>query len=275
MSPERILRLYPRRWRDRYGAEFHQLLLDQLADGSAGRWWWLNPAVHAIRARLRGSSAGSPWPALLFAVSAVSIWSQLAVGWHWAPPGDTHTGLGMVLMSAGLLLAAAGAAPRLRAVAWRTRAGTTLLICSAALLGGALYVGHHWPGAVGHAWAGRDLIPAPLARVAWATTLAVSTYWVHPHALARLGSLQIGWMLASLLLLMAIGLSAARLPRRSAARRSPIAIGGMGLFVVGALCWSAWGAPGPRRLYASGSIDLVLVAAAAAALGITARARTA
>jgi hypothetical protein len=43
MNPERIVGLYPRAWRDRYGEEFHQLLVDRIADGSAGRWWWVNP----------------------------------------------------------------------------------------------------------------------------------------------------------------------------------------------------------------------------------------
>jgi hypothetical protein len=275
MNPERIVGLYPRAWRDRYGEEFHQLLVDRLADGSAGRWWWLNPAAHGLRARLAGPRATPTWPAALFAVSAVSIWSQLAVGWHWARPANDQTGLGMVLMSAGLLLTVVGGAAHVRLVSWRTRSAATLLISTVALLGGALYVGHHWPGAVGHPWSGRDLVPAPLARIAWAATLSVSAYWAHPHALEQLGSLQLGWMAASLLLLTTIALSAARVTRRPAGRRSQLTIAGMGLFLIGALSWAVWGAPGPHGLYAPGVIDLVLVAANAGALAATATGRVA
>jgi hypothetical protein len=275
MNPARIVALYPRAWRDRYGDEFHQLLLDELADGSAGRWWWLNPAVHGVRARLDGPPRASSWPGPLFAVCAVSIWSQLAVGWHWAAPANPQTRLGMVLMSAGLLLTAVAGAAHVRSVNWRTRSSAAFLIALAVLLGGATYLGHHWPGAVGHPWSARDLVPAPLARIAWAATLSVSAYWAHPHALARLGALQLAWMVASLLLLMTLALSAARLSRPPHPRRSPLTISGMGVFVIGALCWSVCGGSGPHGLYAPGVIDLGLIAAGVAALGAAATMRLA
>lgn len=275
MTPRRIVGLYPRVWRERYGDEFEQLLLDRLADGSTGRWWWVNPTAHAVRARLGRRGASPAWPATLFAISAVSVWSQLAVGWHWAPPASGQTRLGMVLMSIGLLLTIAGGAVGVRTVDWRTRSAAVLAVSVAALVGGAVYVGHHWPGAVGDPWPGRDLVPAPLARVAWAATLSVSAYWAHPHALSQLGTLQLGWMVVSVLLLAVIALSAARLTRRRPARRSCLTIAGMGLFLTGAVCWSAWGGAGPRGLYSLGVIDVGLVVAGAAAFIARARARTA
>jgi hypothetical protein len=49
----------------------------------------------------------------------------------------------------------------------------------------------------------------------------------------------------------------------------------MGLFLIGALSWAVWGAPGPHGLYTPGVIDLVLVTANAGALAATATARVA
>ena len=106
----RLLRLYPRAWRDRFGDEFEQLLiadiserprapsrtLDVLWSGSLARLaeTGLTSDVLDPARQLRAGVAAIGCALCLFLCFGVGIWSQLTIDWQWsAPPtGSTRTG---------------------------------------------------------------------------------------------------------------------------------------------------------------------------------------
>ena len=119
----RALRWYPREWRARYGEEFTELLMADFeerphvpsravdlavsgttarlaAAGVAGRT--LDPDLQATR-RLTAAGCATA----LFLVSGVALWSQLTIGWQWAPPATRATAWAMYAMTFGALALAA------------------------------------------------------------------------------------------------------------------------------------------------------------------------
>ncbi len=284
-----LIRLHAPAWRSRYGAEFEQMLLDELADAHQPPGWWLNIAAHALRTRLPRAPRRSTL-ATVFGLLALALWAQLAVGWQWAPPADPSTRLGMELMTAGLLvLLAITVATTVRTAALNLSslpraACAVALLTAVALAYGAIRIGSVWPGTGGHAWAGRALVPAPLARPAWALTLWISSYWAHPHALQALGWTLEAWMIACPVLLLTLASSMRKLLRAApASRASPLVTatpllriargGAMLTFLVGAACWTVYGSAGPHRLFAAGRIDLVLLLGATVLMTAALRAR--
>ncbi|MFI5067715.1 MAG: hypothetical protein ACHP9Z_27550, partial [Streptosporangiales bacterium] len=116
----RLLRWYPASWRARYGAEFTELLIADLAERPRCRRRTADVAFSGLLARLRcaGLSGQLPDPAdqaraclavlagatTLFLTLGTTAWSQLVTGWQWAPPGARAIRAAVVIMSAGLLL---------------------------------------------------------------------------------------------------------------------------------------------------------------------------
>jgi hypothetical protein len=106
-----LLRWYPRGWRARYGEEFTELLIAELAERPRSWWRTADVARGGLFARLTSAgltSAGPTWAGagrdprdptagqraslatLVCAVAAfltvgAAMWAQLAVGWQWAP----------------------------------------------------------------------------------------------------------------------------------------------------------------------------------------------
>lgn len=291
-----LVRLYPRAWRVRYGEEFEQLLLDDLAEQKPPARWWLNLVGHALLARLKELGVAGDVEARrridavqdLTAVAVVlawfcgaAMWAQLAAGWQWSVPAGASTRSAQELITAGLAgLAVTGLclAASSFVAAWRSRrllkhgplaALAVFCLCAALLVVGAGWIGLSWPGAGGHAWAGRALAPAWLGRRAWALTLWLSTYWAHPRQLGALGPTQVGWMMLSppLIAGMLWSWRAAVGPIRS--RRLPrwmvsvaVLVAGASMFVIasGAAAWSLSGRSGPHGLFVSGGIDVGLLA---------------
>lgn len=291
-----VLRLYPPAWRDRYGAEFHQLLLDELDQGRPAPWWWINLVGHAFWARLteRGL-AGEVEPArridaavqvagaalVVGALCGAAIWAQLAVGWQWSAPASAPTRSGLELITGGLVglgltgvLCAAGSLTMAVRRNRLSRSGPRVALAvfcvgTVVLVLGAGWIGLSWPGTGGHAWAGRDMVPAWMGRRAWALTLSLSSYWAHPRKLAALGTLQVGWMAMSPLL---IGLVACawrravgpvrlgrRLPRLATLGLVVLISVSMWLIAMGAGTWDLGGPSGPHGLFVPGTIDLGLL----------------
>jgi hypothetical protein len=233
----RLLRWYPAAWRARYGDEFTELLLAELAERPRSWRRTLNVMLSGLLARLSGLgltgfglSAADQAPASLatlggaaaaFLTLGLAMLAQLAIGWQWATPHDPATTSGLALMAAGtaalLALTVLAAAP----VAWGTlaallgrgsgRAARRRLVRPAALvlLGGtALVVGAHhfqnaWPGTGGTA-AHRGLLPAGAAAFSWASTLSVSSYWARPAALGAFPPAELAWMMLSPLALLSV-----------------------------------------------------------------------
>lgn len=193
---QRLLRAYPRAWRDRYGEEFAALLADDIAERprSLGR----DLDVIRCAAATRFATGGAGPAAVVFVAAAMSIWTQLASGAATTGPDSTAVILGLVTLSlCGFAIAAVatvGVITLARATARSVRHGQgRRLIRSAAAAGfGAAGLVAGTVHLSSHAHVG-----TPLARWTWAATESISTYWVHPDRLLALPTSELAWMLAS------------------------------------------------------------------------------
>jgi hypothetical protein len=157
------------------------------------------------------------------------------------------------------------------------RPAAVLLAAATFLVIAGRHFGNGWPGTGGHG----SFVPAGLAAFLWASSMSVSTYWVHPGVLPPAES---QWMLASPLVLAAAVTAAAILLRRAGlsprvlafeARLATLACGVMAVILVAAAVWVATngpvgtgnstGAPTPFR---AGLIDLAATGMLAFALAI-------
>jgi hypothetical protein len=293
----RLVRWYPPSWRARYGAEFTELLAADLAERP--RCWrrTADVAVNGMLARLswaglagqllaRASLAALGCALAVFLTFGTALWSQLLVGWQWAPPGTRVTTAATELMSAALLffavLAVLAAAPVGWQLARQCRSGvganTALLVVSALVLViGGRHVANGWPGTGGHPWPHRGLVPGGVAAFGWASTLSVTSYWAHPVALLAFPASEIAWMLISPAALAGLAAGLARLVRRLdlpagvlryQARLGQLATAGMAVFLAAAACWVLAGGGGPRDLFRAGAIDVAALLVMALALAV-------
>ncbi len=263
-------------------------LLARLATtGLVGRT--LEPRRQERRALLTLGTAS--W---IFFVLAVSVWAQLTIGWQWSEPDTVATASGMVVMTAGVVLVAvlclACFAPVLCAtftavVTGRGRRLVGPLVVAAVALGILIVGTHHfangWPGTGGHEWAHQGIVPGGVAAYAWASTLFVTSYWLHPGALQHFPAGEVAWMAISPLALVgAVWASmtiVARLELSPRVLRFQRRVGGlvaatMGLFLLGASLWIIDGGPGPRNLFHAGALDFVELIVLALVVAVAARA---
>lgn len=298
----RLLLWYPRAWRERYGDEFSELLLADIAErprswsraldvarrGAAARLG-LGGAVHAGARLAVVVCSGSA-----FVLVGAAVWAQLAIGWQWSRPATPATSAAIVAMACLLglfaVLAAVGVAPVLWTVVTRfaTDRGRSLVGPFSVFLAGtvvavlgARHFAAGWPGTGGHPWAHQHLLPGRVAALAWAETLSVTSYWAHPGALLGFPPDELLWMAASPVALVAAVAGAARTIRRvelsSRILRFELALarvagGLMVAFLAAVCCWIASGGTGPRDLFHVGAIDFVAVAAMVTALLVARRA---
>jgi hypothetical protein len=310
-----MLLWYPPSWRARYGEEFAELLLADLADrprswrraadlaatGMRARLATVGLAAHPINRAVaaRASLATAACSAAAFGVFGGALWAQLAIGVQWDVPPQQGISQALGLMTAALALFALlaviagagvlGAAARMcRSGRGRQLAGPATLVAVGALvliLGGR-YFANDWPGTGGHLLVHQGLVPGGVAAFGWATTMWVSSYWLHPAALAAFGTAEIAWMVASPAATAVLVTGAARLLRRielsPAGLRYELWLGriaavSMLALLAGALRWITLPALGDQMFHA-GLIDvagLVAVAVAAAAGGQAVRRATA
>jgi hypothetical protein len=299
----RLLRWYPGSWRARYGEEFAELLLAELAEQPRAWRRTVNVAHCGLTARLAAAGLAGP-PAgtagaraslgtltcslAVFLTFGTAMWAQLAVGWQWAPPATTATAVAMLVMSGSLLFLAVLALLAAVPVGWVTimagfrrqarglRAPALLTgAASLVLVVGGRHFGNGWPGTGGHWWPHQGLAPGGIAAFGWASTLSVTSYWAHPAALASFPPAELAWMVASPVALLSLATGAAQLVRRLElsprvlafeTRIGRAAAAGMTVFLAGALCWVTQAGPGPHGLFRTGDIDAAGLAALAAAL---------
>jgi hypothetical protein len=309
MSPaekraRRLLLWYPPAWRERYGDEFSELLLADIAERPRSWSRSLDVARRGAAARLGLGGvvhAGSRLAVVVcsgsaFVLFGTAIWAQLAIGWQWSRPAAPATSAAIVAMACLLAIFAAlavvGVAPVLCTVVarfatgrGRALAGPFAVFVAGTIVAvlGARHFAAGWPGTGGHPWAHQHLLPGRLAALAWAETLSVTSYWAHPGALLGFPPDELLWMAASPVALVAAVAGAARTIRRvdlsSRVLRfelalARIACGVMVVFVAAVCCWIASGGTGPRDLFHVGAIDFVAVAAMVAALLVARRAGT-
>ena len=304
----RLLRWYPAGWRARYGAEFAELLIADLADQPRNWRRTADVIASGLLARLtsvgltgqvfdpaeqaRTSLATVGCALAAFLTLGLAMLGQLAIGWQWATPRAGATMAGSLIMSiaAGLIvvLILAAALP----LGWhaatslirrRSRPGwpaAVAVAAAAALVGGAHHFQNAWPGTGGTA-AHRGLLPAGPAAFGWASTLSVSDYWAHPAALRGFPGPELAWMTLSPVVLVCLIAAVARLLRRQRASSRLLAYEGrlasgaalaMGAFFGGAACWVFGAGSAASGLFHAGALDVVGLAVMAAALATAIRA---
>lgn len=304
----RLLRWYPREWRVRYGEEFTELLVAELEERPRSFRRSIDLARSGLTARLAAAGLGGhplgteaqgrrslatlATALSVFSVVAVALWAQLTIGWQWAAPTTRGTSLAMVVMSWGLLAVGALCVLVAAPVAWlaaRTVVTRRDLLGPIGLVVGGLVVlavgTHHfangWPGTRGHPWPDQGIVPGGVAAYAWASTLFVTSYWLHPAALGRFPGGEVAWMLVSPVAVGALIAGATRIVRRVdfsprlvryERRLGLLAAATTTVFLTGAALWVIDGGPGPRNLFHIGSIDVVELVALALMVLVAARA---
>jgi hypothetical protein len=290
-----LVSFYPCEWRTRYGEEFTELLVAELEERPHSFRRVLDVARGGVVARLAVAGVGGqpldrrdqPRRCLVtlgaavscFLVLAIALWAQLTIGWQWARPSTVPTELAMVIMTVTVVLVAAlflaAAAPILAlvpAAAVRGRGRTLLrplLLVAVGLT--LLIVGTHhfangWPGTGGHSWTHQGMVPGGVAAYAWASTLFVTSYWLHPAALLHFPGPELGYMLLSPVATVSVIVGSSKIVHRLALsprvlrfeRRLGVLVAlAMGLFLTGAALWVVDGGPGPRNLFHIGAINII------------------
>lgn len=302
----RLVRWYPAGWRARYGMEFTELLAADLAERP--RCWrrTADIMVNGTLARLsraglggqrlapadqaRASLAALGCALAVFLTAGGAVWSQLLIGWQWAPPSTRAAAVATVVMTGALLfflvLAVLAAVP----VGWRlvrraggpspraSRAGLVLAAVSLLVLViGGRHMANGWPGTGGHPWPQRGLVPGGVAAFGWATTLSVTSYWAHPAALLAFPAGELAWMVISPAALAGLAAGLASLVRRLdlppgllryQARLGRLAAAGMAVFLAAAASWVLAGQHGPGSLFRPGAIDVAALGVMALALAV-------
>lgn len=306
---ERLLRWYPRAWRERYGEEFAELLMDDWAERPRVVGRTVNVVASGLLARLAGAGlvgsvldgpaqARASLSALICSLAAfltlgVAMWAQLTIGWQWSAPTTTGTAIAVVAMTAGVVmfaaLAACAAAPViwtvLKAFARRSAQGLgrpALLVALglAVVVVGSRHFGNGWPGTGGHPWAHQGLVPGGVAAFSWASTLSVTSYWAHPTALSAFPFSEVAWMIGSPVAMVMVVVGSTKVVRRARLTErvlraemvlGKLAASAMVLFVLATGVWMLDAAPGRRGLFATGTIDRVALIAMVACLLVAIR----
>ena len=305
-----LSRWYPREWRRCYGDEFLELLVDDLQERPHSLSRSLDVARNGLLARVavaglggrslhpdkdgRRSLAAFVCAAALFVTVALAIWAQLTIGWQWSAPDTVATTAAMFIMT--VAVAALGAACvacavpvaclAVRNLAKRrsmetVRPLTLVVIGLTALILGTHHFANGWPGTGGHPWAHQGIVPGGVAAYAWASTLFLSSYWLHPAALTNFPAVEVAWMFACPLALASVIVGVAKLVRRlefsNRILRFERAMGvigasAMALFLNGSALWIFDGGPGPRDLFHIGAIDVMELVVLVASLALAGRA---
>lgn len=282
----RLVRWYPRAWRDRYGAEFCALLESELDERHVSVRRTVDVAWSGLVAR--GAHAGLVGPprdvrhqaraSLSWVVAALAaflafglaMWSQLVVGWQWTPPRTPDTTTATVVMSVVvatlLVLGLVALAPIVWTFAVRMARGArrdllapaaVLVVAGTLLVLGSRAYENGWPGTGGHPWSHQGMVPGGLAAFVWSATLGVTSYWAHPGALQRFPRGELAWMAVDPLLLLALAGAAVTLLlrlelsdrlARFELRVGLVAASTMGAFLVGAVLWLSDDRARPRSV---------------------------
>jgi hypothetical protein len=306
-----LLRWYPPSWRDRYGDEFTELLLADLAErpacwrraadvvrsgmlarltctGLSGHELAPGECVRACMATIGGAAAA----AMLFGVAMLA---QLATGWQWASPRASSAEVGTLVLAAAVcclvVIAVAAAIPVAWAACRQLMANPhgaliwpawLMVTCAVALITGTRHFQNGWPG-TGGTGAHHGLVPGGVAAFGWASTLSVSSYWAHPAALSRFPAAEVAWMLASPLAEVGIVVGLVQILRRMtmsawllqhlSSLAAPFAIA-VAVLLVGAATWVLGSSDGRSGLFHPGMVGLAGLAVIALALVVVLRAST-
>jgi hypothetical protein len=305
----RLLRWYPSSWRVRYGEEFAELLLadvserphswrramDVGANGLLARCTSAGLTTHELPPleQIRCGVATLSCALAAFLTFSIAMLAQLATGWQWATPHSASALGGSVAMSIGagclVLIALLGAVPvTWCAVAAAVRSGDgrlrraagLMLACGVVLVVGTRHFANSWPG-TGGTGALHGLVPAGAAAFGWASTLAVSSFWVHPAMLGILPGPELAWMTLSPCAVLGLVAGFAAVVRRLTltagllsylSRLTVAAVVAAVPLLAGAASWVLANAPGQPGLFRPGLINGAELVAMAVALVVAMRA---
>jgi len=306
----RLLRSYPTSWRDRFGDEFTELLISEFEEQPRSWRRAANVVSSGALTRLApsGLTGGGPggseqtrasvvsigYALAAFLAFGIALWSQLTIGWQWARPDTMATTTAMVVMSSAMVIFCGLGLLAALPIAWavsthlirrRARhllrpgllfaAGATLVVV------GARHFGNGWPGTGGHPWGDQGIVPGGVAAFTWASTLSISSYWLHPGALAAFPVSEVVWMAVSPIAIIGVVVGAATTVRRLdlsprvlryEARLGGAASYAMIAFLTGCCWWIVDGGSGPRNLFHIGAINVIEVVMMAIALAVVRRA---
>ncbi|HUC23724.1 MAG TPA: hypothetical protein VMA73_13525 [Streptosporangiaceae bacterium] len=299
----RLLRWYPASWRARYGEEFAELLLADLAEQPRNWRRSADVAAHGLLARLTvtGLTTRSQPPAVqmatlgcalaAFGTLGVAMLAQLATGWQWVSSGSPSVAGATVLMTVAAaciaIIGLVAAVPLLWRILLAARRRDVRVIrpaglavaCAAALVAGARHFQNSWPG-TGGTGAEHSLVPGGVAAFAWSSTLSVSSFWVHPALLIRFPAAELAWMAASPVIGITLMIAAATAVRRLAlaggvvgylswlARAACLAAAA---FLAGAAIWVVGQGGGDAGLFRPGLVDGAELVSMAIALAVALR----
>ncbi|HEY2639909.1 MAG TPA: hypothetical protein VGI66_08500 [Streptosporangiaceae bacterium] len=302
----RLLRWYPASWRARYGEEFTELLLadfaerprsgrrttDVIGSGLLARCTCAGLTSHRLPTAEQGPAGLATLGCALaaFAAFGMAMLAQLATGWQWASPGSpaAATGVAVMVVAAvcfGLIGLAAiiplgwQAAVAARGDRRLARPAGLAVASAAVLIIGTHYLQNGWPGTGG---THHGLMPSGMAAFGWASTLSVSSYWVHPALLARFPMPELAWMAASpaawIGLLTGLVVVTRRLswPQRLLRYQATLAVAATAVaiaFMAGAASWVL--GRGQTGMFRPGLVDSAELAIMAIALVVALRAAAA
>jgi hypothetical protein len=252
----------------------------------------LQPPPHRPRPLTRPASLACC--AAVFLGVGGAIWSQLVIGWQWSAPDGAGTAVATFVMTGTILvlavlalLAALPVAYTVAARLVRDRApglavpSGLFLAGLAIMIVGGRHFGNGWPGTGGHPWARTGLVPGGVAAFSWACTLAVSSFWAHPAALAAFPAAELTWMALSPLALACLVAGAATAVRRTELSPALLRFEGrlgaaacvtMTAFLGGGCAWLTGRTPQPGDLFRPGAIDVAGLLVMALALGVACQA---
>jgi hypothetical protein len=226
----RLLRWYPKVWRERYGEEFAELLIADIDERPASATRTLDVARAGLLARLAAAglaelhvepladpgrrvrvSLGTLCVALALCLAlGAAMWSQIAIAWERTAPASSTppTRQATLVMSVAMLAFLALILLEVVPVGYAiTRNFSKRLLVPVLVLAAAVtmlaFGGHHfiyqWPGTGGHGENGGlfPAIPAGLQAFAWSLTFWFSSAWAHWAWLTGFGGWELAWMAVS------------------------------------------------------------------------------
>lgn len=276
----RLLRWYPRAWRDRYGDEFLALLGEEIDEQPRSWRREVDVRWHGVRARLAVAGLGElpvrDRNAMRIAQTVslscvlgclISLWSQILRG------GGSAESYGPSVTSMRIVLLVTFAAIGLRAVAASRTVATRLRRATAdgkarALGPPLLSIGIGatlFSAGFAAVWLPQHSAITP-AGITTTATESISTYWLHPGLLSEVPGAQIAWMVISPLALALVVAGSIGLRRvlddealtgRPAAASIPVVL-------LPALLTSAWWVVSSQHFQRSnlraGTLDVVMIA---------------
>ncbi|HEX3803718.1 MAG TPA: hypothetical protein VHV75_12845 [Solirubrobacteraceae bacterium] len=293
----RLLRWYPRIWRERYGEEFGELLRAEIDEQPQSWRRDVDVRWHGVKAQLGVVGLGrqplrdSDAIRMVKAVSLVSfigcllsLWSQILRGSDWPteyalPPSVLAMCIVPAMTFAVIGVHALKWISSLARRMWRARSSGQGRALVPALLTGGIGVALLSAGLV-MVWSTtlhRGITPTSVTML---VTESISTFWLHPHLLGQVPDAQIAWMVMSPIAVALIVAGSVEL-HRTLDQVAPVGRSRVGWaawhpgLLAPALLASTWWVISSQHLrllsLRTGTLDIAMIVAMTSSLAVLAR----